>query len=85
MIGGIISTIGTGLTEIGKIGTTIGGIIGSFGLDGYDIGLSSIYDTISQMKHDAEVDYRPVTNPLIEKFGLDSVFKKMRHIIIYIY
>lgn len=74
MIGGIISTIGNGLTEIGKIGTTIGGIITSFGLDGYDIGLSSIQDTISQMKHDAEVDHISVTNPLIEKFGLDSVF-----------
>lgn len=46
MIGGIISTIGTGLTEICKIGTTIGGIITSFGLDGYDIGLSSISDFI---------------------------------------
>ena len=38
MIGGIISTVGGVVTKIGEVGTTIGKIIGSFGLDGYDIG-----------------------------------------------
>lgn len=74
MIGGIISTIGTGLTEIGKIGTTIGGIITSFGLDGYDIGLSSIYDTISDTFKEGQGIYVPPVLTVAEKFGLDSVF-----------
>ena len=71
MIGGIISTVGGVVTKIGEVGTTIGKIIGSFGLDGYDIGLSnyggpgmavalpSLYDKVK------------------DKFGLDGMLHKI--------